>query len=428
MTCLRKRASHPRVSAILLAAALAWRRHAAPRRHRPRRASIWREWTSPSRRVTISTPTPTAAGSRQRPFPPTSRVMAPVPYWPTRRGNACARSFRSRPTRPAATGDARKIGDYYATFMDEAAIESKGIAAAEAPTRRHRGHRGSPRSRPRVGRAVARGCGSVEQHQLRDRQPLRSLDRTGPGRPVAQFPLSAAGRSRHARPRLLYLHQRPHGRSAQAIPGAHRDNVQAGGLHGPVRPRRPRVRARNQNGAGARHARGVGGRACRGLLESERTGSQSSRARLAGAARCRRIARRLRLHDLAPQSRPRTRRFSRRGASRRMEGLARAPCHRTFRRLPPESLRRRALRLLRQGPQRNSGIAPAMAAGNGLHQRCSGRGSRQGLRGTLLPGRHQSQGAGDGRRSGAGVRQENRRPRLDVPGRPKPKRNRSWTR
>ena len=28
----------------------------------------------------------------------------------------------------AATGDARKIGDYYASFMDEAAIESKGIA------------------------------------------------------------------------------------------------------------------------------------------------------------------------------------------------------------------------------------------------------------------------------------------------------------
>ena len=101
----------------------------------------------------------------------------------------------------------------------------QGNRSAEAPTRRDRGHRGSPRSRPRAGRAVARGCGSAEQHQLRDRQPLRNLDRTGPRRPVAQFPLSAPGRSRNARPRLLCLHQRPHGRSAQTVPGAHRGNV-----------------------------------------------------------------------------------------------------------------------------------------------------------------------------------------------------------
>src|SRR5262245_8620215 len=30
-------------------------------------------------------------------------------------------------TRPGASTDARKVGDYYASFMDEAAIQSKGL-------------------------------------------------------------------------------------------------------------------------------------------------------------------------------------------------------------------------------------------------------------------------------------------------------------
>ena len=33
--------------------------------------------------------------------------------------------------------DARKVGDFYASFMDEAGIESKGSGAAEAGARRH---------------------------------------------------------------------------------------------------------------------------------------------------------------------------------------------------------------------------------------------------------------------------------------------------
>ena len=75
----------------------------------------------------------------------------------------------------AASGDARKIADFYSSFMDEAAIESKGIAPLQAATRRHRGHRGSACSGPRAGRAASRGRRPSERHELRDRQPLRSL-------------------------------------------------------------------------------------------------------------------------------------------------------------------------------------------------------------------------------------------------------------
>ena len=133
--------------------------------------------------------------------------------------------------------------------MDEAAIESKGIAplkpqldAIAAIADRH---------------ALARVLGG----QLRaDVDPLNNTNfetgnlfgvwiAQGLDGPIAQFPVSAAGRSRNAGSRLLSLHQRPHGRAAQAVSGAHRGDVQAGGLRGPIGPRRTRVRARNENGA-----------------------------------------------------------------------------------------------------------------------------------------------------------------------------------
>ena len=106
----------------------------------------------------------------------------------------------------------------------------EGNRSPEAATRYHRGHRGSARSRPRAGRAASRGRRPAEQYQLRDPEPLRSLGHAGPDGPVAQLSLPAPRRSRNAGPRLLSLRNSAYGRVAQAVPGAYRGNVQAGGL------------------------------------------------------------------------------------------------------------------------------------------------------------------------------------------------------
>ena len=64
--------------------------------------------------------------------------------------------------------DARKIADFYASFMDEAAIEAKGIAPLKPQFDADCGYREPARSRPRAGRAAARGCRPAEQHEFPD--------------------------------------------------------------------------------------------------------------------------------------------------------------------------------------------------------------------------------------------------------------------
>ena len=54
-----------------------------------------------------------------------------------------------------AGSDARKIGDYYASFMDEAAIEAKGLAPLQPTLDAHRRHQ---RRRPRWRASSARRC------------------------------------------------------------------------------------------------------------------------------------------------------------------------------------------------------------------------------------------------------------------------------
>ena len=136
----------------------------------------------------------------------------------------------------AANEDTRKIGDFYSSFMDEAAIESKGIAplkpqldAIAAIADRH---------------ALARVLGG----QLRaDVDPLNNTNfetgnlfgvwiAQGLTDPSHNFPYLLQG-GLGMPDRDYYLStDSAYGRTAQAVPGAYRGDVQAGGLRRTHRP------------------------------------------------------------------------------------------------------------------------------------------------------------------------------------------------
>ncbi len=286
--------------------------------------------------------------------------------------------------------------------------------AAQTATGRLRGHRGRSCAGARHRRTTARGRGRAEQHQLRDRESVWNLGHTGPRRSSAHVPLSAARRSGDARPRILSFAVAANGAVAEAILGAHRANVHACRLHRSGLPRHASIRPGDRHGRGTRHARRIGGRALRGAMETGGPAVEGARARLAGAARSRRIERASGDHRVAPQSGHGPRRAGFQAAARSVEGLARAARHRKRRGLSSQSVRRRALQLLRQGAQRNPANPPAVAARNRFDQLRSGGRGRQDVCGTLFPRGNQGEGGSHGPRSGEGVRQAYRLARLDV--------------
>ena len=75
---------------------------------------------------TTSSCTPTPSGSRRPSFPPTSRRGVRCTSCTRKRRNGCASSSRRPPHRrpPRRTREARKVGDFYRSFMDEARIEA----------------------------------------------------------------------------------------------------------------------------------------------------------------------------------------------------------------------------------------------------------------------------------------------------------------
>ena len=125
-------------------------------------------------------------------------------YQHPRRSDAASRRSRSsripRTPVPSASADARKIGDFYSSFMDEAGIESKGttplkpqldaIAAIARYTRAVPSHR---RDAPRRRR-------STECDELSDRASPRRLHCPGTDRSRSQHALPAPGRPGHAGP------------------------------------------------------------------------------------------------------------------------------------------------------------------------------------------------------------------------------------
>ena len=71
----------------------------------------------------------------------------------------------------------QKIGDYYASFMDEAGIEAKGPSAAEGRAGRHRRDFRCARPCPRARPFGARRCRCPQQHQFLHRESVRPVGR-----------------------------------------------------------------------------------------------------------------------------------------------------------------------------------------------------------------------------------------------------------
>ena len=314
----------------------------------------------------------------------------------------------------AASGDTRKIGDFYASFMDEAAIESKGIAPLK------------PQFDAIAAIADRHDLARVLGGQLRaDVDPLNDTNfetrnlfgvwvTQGLTDPSHSFPYLLQG-GLGMPDRDYYLSTTPHMAELRNEYQAHiAATFKLAGFDDPE-ARAARVFALETKMA-AVHATRVESEDVHGAVSWKREELAAKAPGLDWAA----------LLDAAglkdapvfiiwhPKAVPGLSALAAAEPLDAWKDWLRVPCHRTGRGLPSQGVRRRALQLLWQGPQRHSGAAPALAAGRGLHQSGARRGGRQAVRGALLPAADQGQGAGDGWRSGEGVRQEDRRAHLDV--------------
>ena len=156
--------------------------------------------------------------------------------------------------------EARKIGDFYASFVDEAGTEAKGLKPLK----------------PEIDaiaaisdkRALARAMGGALRSDV---DPLNATNfytdhlfglfvAQALDDPSRNVPYLLAGRPRHARPRVLPVRQAADGRAAHQIPGARRRDAQA--------RRRPRRRRQGEGGAHLR-ARETHGQVHATRVESE---------------------------------------------------------------------------------------------------------------------------------------------------------------
>ena len=110
--------------------------------------------------------------------------------------------------------------------------------------------------------------------------------------------------------------------------------------------------------------------------------------------------------------------IARPGAARRLEDLAQVAGLARGRALLEQAVRRRGLRLLRQDPDRNTGDPPALEARRGSRRESDGRSGRQDLRRQALPARGQGADEGAGRQPDRGLPRRHRVARLDEPRNP----------
>ena len=80
--------------------------------------------------------------------------------------NTAALIQESAKANAPAGSEARKIADLYNSYMDEAAIEAKGLTPLHSQLAAIAAIHNQARPGPRPGRKPAGGCGSAQQHQL----------------------------------------------------------------------------------------------------------------------------------------------------------------------------------------------------------------------------------------------------------------------
>ena len=314
---------------------------------------------------------------------------------------------RRRKPDPKRSPIDQKIGDYYASCMDEAAIEAKGLAPLKPRARPDR--RPEDRRRdlaPVLARLHADGVSALFRFGAQPDFKNASVD----------IAAARPGRALAARPRLLPQGRGAVRRRAQAVPPPRRRDVRAGGRaeggRGQGRPDRARHRDRPRQGL-ARPRQAARPRQPRPPDDPQGARGAGARLRLGrllqghrrpGLRRAQRLLARL-LQGDGPGPR--------RAQPRRLEDLP-ALAHRPRRRAaPPRGLRQRELQLLRQDPQRHQGAAAALEALRRAHRPAARRGAGPALRGGQVRRRGQGAHAEDGGGARGRPRPRHPRPPLD---------------
>ena len=272
---------------------------------------------------------------------------------------------------PGATPDARKVADFYASFMDEEGIESKGVTPLK------------PELDAIAGIADKRALARVIGGTLRaDVDPLNATNFQTEnlfGVWIAQ----GLNDPEHNTPYLLqgglglpdrdyYVSTSPKMAELRGtVHAPRRGDPCARGVPAVAGPCRAHRRSRNEDRRRARDPRAVGGRGHRAGLETGSACRKGPWPRLVRAARGRRIEQRADLHRLAPGGGDGIVGAGGKGAARRLEGLARFPRRQPGHRRSPESVRRRGIFVLWKDAQRHAAAAGAMAARRRCDERCA---------------------------------------------------------
>ena len=312
--------------------------------------------------------------------------------------------------------EARKVGDLYASFMDEQHAELLGATPIAA----------------QLMEVVARRLDSVA---ARDPRPPRApgrhrlrpaLRRQRPRRPRALPRVRRAGRHRPARRELLprrAVRGHPHG--LQRPPRAH---VRARPARRPGRPRRARLRPRD------RRSPRLTGTTWHPATARRRTTSPVGTTSSAAASVDLNLWRDAmgvpagafdEIVRAPALVRGRPRRAAHRGPPGGVEGLARLAGDPLERRLPLERLRRGELRLLRPHAHGHPADARALEARRLARRGRHGRGRRPHLRRAALPARGEGGDGRAGREPRRGLPPVDHRARLDGQEDPRPGRSTS---
>ena len=220
--------------------------------------SISRRWTRPfDRAPTSSGLRRTAPGSRG---PRSRRTVVTTGIWLVVQSEVDqrVRDIIEESAKAAPGGPLQRSGDYYNSYLDEAAIEKLGKETARALARSHRQSRRQERARERDRARAPRRRRPDEQQRLPHEPRPRTLDRSRSQRAREERGVPASRRARDGR--SIVLPRRVEGRGPGQVREARRRDVQARGRRRRRRESREGRGAREEDRRRARDAHRVGGR------------------------------------------------------------------------------------------------------------------------------------------------------------------------
>ena len=344
-----------------------------------------------SSRATTSSPMPTAPGTTPLPFPADHASFGPFDRLDELSKKRVRGIIEQAAAAHAAAGTPeQQIGDFYAAYMDEAAIEDQRARAGAGGSAAHR--RGQHAARQWRALFGEPGFASLFDVQLPPdfKNPDRYsvfISESSLGLPDRDYYLKDDPQLKELRAKYVaYIAQMLTlgGVSDAAGQGARHHGLRDRGGEGAVADREAPRRGLPSTTRAPRRSCSPSRRASRGR-RSSRPSSSATRA-AAGARRAQR-------HPRSGRSCSATRRSTTLQAFLTFHYLS---SHAPY---LPQALRRGALRLLRPDDARPAAAARALEARGGCGRRCARRGGRAAVRRAVFPARIQGEDAAAGRRT-----------------------------